>query len=647
MKIQCSILFLILGWAAFSQDPTQKNKSLVKSEAQKNIELAQKAPIDLYTVISIQNDSTYIDTTLTIQKEYKFNYLRKDLFGLLPFSNDGQTYNNLQFLSQNQTAYPDFGFQAKQFNYLKTNDINYYSVPTPLTELFYKTAIQQGQNLDSFITINTSPQFNFSIAYKGLRSLGNYLNQLSSTGNFRATASYNSKKQNYSFKTHFVAQDISNQENGGIVNRADFENGDNKFSDRARLQVYLADAKSLLEGKRFFAFQSLRLNTKNQKNNLFLNYKFTAENKYFVFTQPTVASQITTQSGATTYLNRFGSSYVSNNINDKTSYQNLIHNAGLSFENIALGKIYFGLSDFKYHYFYNNVLVINGNTIPNEIKDHISSFETLYKYQKDNWNAVFEYSNSITKQDLSHLDLKLEYNFDDDNQLAIGFQKTNKLPNHVFNLFQSAYTNYNWKNDFKNEKIVRFHAEATTKWLDASLEWNQLTDRLFFENTSLTALITLPKQFEGNINLAAVKIEKEISFRKFSLNNTVLYQKVAQSERILNVPELVLRHSLYYSDVLFKKAMNLQTGFTLHYFSRYTANEYNPVLGEFFVQSALEIGNFPVLDFFVNAKIKQTRIYLKAEHFNAAFSKSNYYASPNNPLVDFTIRFGLVWNFFQ
>ncbi len=647
MKIQYSILFLILGWTAFSQDPTQKNKSLVKTEAQKNIELAQKAPIDLYTVISIQNDSTYIDTTLTIQKEYKFNYLRKDLFGLLPFSNDGQTYNSLQYLSKNQTAYPDFGFQAKQFNYLKTNDINYYSVPTPLTELYYKTVIQQGQNLDSFITMNTSPQFNFSIAYKGLRSLGNYLNQLSSTGNFRATASYNSKKQNYTIKTHFTSQDISNQENGGIVNTADFENGDNKFSDRARLQVYLTDAKSLLEGKRFFAFQSLRLNTKNQKNNLFLNYKFTAENKYFVFTQPTVTSQITTQSGATTYLNRFGSSYVSSGINDKTSYQNLIHNSGLSFENGDLGKIYFGLSDFKYHYFYNNVLVVNGVTIPNAINDHISSFETQYKFQKNNWNAVFEYSNSITKQDLSDLDLKLEYAFDDENQITVGFQKTNKLPNHIFNLFQSAYTNYNWKNDFKNEKTDRFQVAATTKWLDASIEWSRLQDRLYFENTSTTALITLPKQFEAAINLTAVKIEKDFSFRKFSLANTVIYQKVAQSERILNLPKLVLRHTLYYSDVLFNKAMDLQTGFTVQYFSQYAANEYNPLLGEFFVQSEVEIGNFPVVDFFVNAKIKQTRIYLKAEHFNAAFSKSNYFASPSNPLVDFTIRFGLVWNFFQ
>jgi hypothetical protein len=31
-------------------------------------------------------------------------------------------------------------------------------------------------------TLNLNPRLNFSIAYKGLRSEGNYINQLSSTG---------------------------------------------------------------------------------------------------------------------------------------------------------------------------------------------------------------------------------------------------------------------------------------------------------------------------------------------------------------------------------------------------------------------------------------------------------------------------------
>ena len=91
----------------------------------------------------------------------------------------------------------------------------------------------------------------------------------------------------------------------------------------------------------------------------------------------------------------------------------------------------------------------------------------------------------------------------------------------------------------------------------------------------------------------------------------------------------------------------MQTGIVLNYFTSYFANDYNPVVGEFFVQNEKKIGNFPLFDFFVNAKIQRTRIYLKAEHFNSLFSSNNYFSAPNTPYRDFTVRFGLVWNFFN
>jgi len=90
----------------------------------------------------------------------------------------------------------------------------------------------------------------------------------------------------------------------------------------------------------------------------------------------------------------------------------------------------------------------------------------------------------------------------------------------------------------------------------------------------------------------------------------------------------------------------LQTGVTFNYFTNYYANDYNPVISSFYSQSTREIGNFPMFDFFINAKISQTQIYLKAEHFNAAWTGFDYYSAPNYPYRDFMIRFGLVWNFF-
>jgi hypothetical protein len=75
---------------------------------------------------------------------------------------------------------------------------------------------------------------------------------------------------------------------------------------------------------------------------------------------------------------------------------------------------------------------------------------------------------------------------------------------------------------------------------------------------------------------------------------------------------LLQRNTVYFTISL--KALFLQTGVTFNYFTNYFANDYNPVIGEFFVQNNKQIGNFPNLDFFVNAKIQRTRIYIKAEH---------------------------------
>jgi hypothetical protein len=141
-------------------------------------------------------------------------------------------------------------------------------------------------------------------------------------------------------------------------------------------------------------------------------------------------------------------------------------------------------------------------------------------------------------------------------------------------------------------------------------------------------------------------VGKEFKYGKFALDNTVMYQKVLNGDNIINVPQVITRNTLYFADHLFKKALFLQTGVILNYFTTYNMNAYDPLLAEFYVQNETELGNFPRLDFFINAKIRQTRIYLKAEHFNSSFTGYNYYSAPTYPYRDFTVRFGLVWNFF-
>nr|WP_314898357.1 putative porin [uncultured Flavobacterium sp.] len=652
MRIFFFFIFISFSSLLFSQEKNSKNlDSNSKYNSSDSISKKKQpvATIDMYRVITLDRDTTYIDTSLTIQKEYSHNYLRKDIFGLLPFPNDGQTYNTLQYSLTDFSPLPEFGFKAKHFNFLEANQIRYSSVATPVTELYFKTTIQKGQSTDAFVTLNTSENLNFSIAYRGLRSQGEYINQLSSTGNFRFTVSYNTKNKRYYSNAHFTSQDILNEENGGITTISDFESEDPNYNNRQRLEVYFSDAKSFLKGKRIFLDHNFRINANKGANNLYVTHQFNYENKFFEYNQTTVPSSV-----GGTIVYRFGDSFKVSGINDQTHYNKMYNKAGLIYENTTLGKFQFFVDDFRSNYYYNQILIFDDKTVGSSLSQNINNVGGQYEYQKNKWNGKFLYSRSITNQSLSNLDAKVKYDFNDETELSFQYQNINKLPNNNYNLYQSSYVQYNWSNDFKNEKINSISANAITPWANASLQVSVLNDHLYFNDISTDAQIlartqiVAPAQYENTINYLSVKVSKELKFGRFALDNTVLYQKVDQQDNIINVPEIVTRNTFYYSGYFFKKnALFLQTGVSLNYFTKYFANDYNPVIGEFFVQNKKEIGNHPNFDFFINAKIQRTRIYLKVEHFNSALSGNNFYSSPNNPSRDFTIRFGLVWNFFQ
>lgn len=639
MKYLFTLFLLFFSFCASSQEDDliiSKNDTVKKSlrDAPKQ---HPKAPHNMYRIVTLEKDTTYVDTSLTIRKDYKFNYLRKDNFGLLPFNNDGQTYNTLDFgLTQNST-YPEFGFKAKHFNYAKAKDINYYSVATPLTELYFKTVLEQGQSLDAFITLNTSEQLNFSIAYKGLRSLGKYVNSLSSTGNFRFTTSYLSKNKRYEANFHFTGQDILNNENGGVSNLGDFKSGNTQFTERARLDVYLEDASSMLKGKRYFLDHSFRINNKESTNNIALNHQFSYETKFFEFKK---ASQTI----------RFGDAYVSSNYNDLTKNNIMYNKLGATFSNATIGKFNFFVEDFQSNYFYNRIIISNNQiTVPNSNNNRLNAVGGKYFYNKNRINGYALFSKSVSKQVFSTLDLSAKYIWNEKNNFSAQYLNQSKVPDLNYTLYQSDFIYYNWKNNFKNEKINTIKLQANTQWLNAEAQISTLNDHLYFsdDNPSDAILISTPKQYAKTIGYLSIKGNKEIKFRKFALDNTVLFQQVTQDDNILNVPQIVTRNTLYYTNYFFKKALLLQTGFTMQYFTKYKANDYNPLIGEFYVQEKTQIGDFPLFDFFINARVRQTRIFLKAEHFNSGFTGRDYYSAPNYPYKDFVVRFGLVWNFFQ
>ena len=83
------------------------------------------AKIQDYLIITRYHDTIIVDTSLTIEKYHKINYLRRDNFDLIPFSNTGVAYNTLSFSGINTIA-PKMGASNKYYTYDSADDVEFH-----------------------------------------------------------------------------------------------------------------------------------------------------------------------------------------------------------------------------------------------------------------------------------------------------------------------------------------------------------------------------------------------------------------------------------------------------------------------------------------------------------------------------------------
>lgn len=615
------------------------NDSIVQDNSgTKKINLSAKTKYTDYKIFSFLKDTSYVDTTLNINKHYKFNFLRKDNFGLLPFHNIGQTFNRLTYDFDKINTIPGIGFTAKQFSFNTITDINYYEVPTPTSEIMFLTTLEQGRFLDSFFTLNFSRRFNVSIAYTGLRSLGKYRSALVSQGNFRTTFHYETKNNQYKIRGHIATQDVLNEESGGLTPESivAFTTNDPNFSDRARLDVNLENTENFLEGSRVYIEQDYQLlsskDSANQKDftNLKIGHVLESSKKGYEFRQNSPSNFI----GATNY---------SGNIRDDVKNTFFKNQFFLEFNSkYVLGTFKAKTSILNYSHGYDKIINQTSNINIRKLRGSAISFGADWKAKVSKFQL--DASGEITPGSarLSGTNLRGNLSFKKDSLFYIkaGVLLNSKSPNFNYLLHQSTYDAYNWENDYENIRTQNLGFQFDSRWLNAAVNLTNIENYTYFDENNK------PQQYSENVTYLKVKASREFTYKKFALDNTIMYQNVSGGSAVFRVPELITRNTLYYSDYWFKgKPMQVQIGATFNYFTAYKANAYNPLLAEFTLQNSEEIG-FPTVDLFFNAQIRRTRIFFRVDNALSDFGKRNYFSAPNYPYRDFTIRFGLVWNWF-
>ncbi len=627
-----SILFFIIFFSSYisysqiREDALDEAFSIIGDSI--SIEVF-KFDIEKLKKFNINNDTILLDTTLNINKFYEFNFRRKDNFELIKPNNVGQTYNNLSYVID-ESNYPIIGYSANKTQLQTYDDIYFYDVAYPMTELLFKTVFSQGQLTDVLFTTNVNRKLNFSLGFKALRSLGKYQNSLSGSKNFTFTYNYNSKK--FSSKSFYLSQKLEKYESGGLslISINDFESKDPVFNERSKLNVKFEDAVNVYFQRDFYSHNKFKIS--DNKKNLSLNHTLhyvTVNNSY-------------NQSLINNYYGGLIGGITT--VDDKFKFRSINNKISFDISNIIFDFAEIGFINFNYEYF-------NLNSGNEKIKENSNLFSIKLSKNFEILDLDFDLQKKISGDrigDRLNIVLKPAKKFNLDLNLKLSSVKSH--PGLIYDNYYSGFSGVNWtnRNDLVNTSSI-FINYINKKFGQFSLSGSLINNYVYVstENSDIESYIPQINQAEFDIKLFKLKYVKNFIFGKFSMNNSFLIQDVDQNDNILNIPDFVYRNSFFISEKIFKNVLEIQSGFNFKIFSKFFINEYNPVISTFHIQDKRKIGGFPIVDFFLNAKIRQTRLFFIFEHINSSFSENNFFTTPSMPYRDSNFRFGLNWSLFN
>lgn len=594
-----------------------------------------------------------VDTVMTIDSFYRQNVYQQDLFSFQQFPNWGQTLNPLVPVS------PDDNLQllptGKSWMYTKENEVRYFDVKTPLTEIILENGSKEGQFLSTTFAHNIHSRFNYSIGYKYLKSQGNYLNSLANHSNIILSSNYRTENNRYSIQGNFVTHDFNNQENNGLTAESleAFTENDPNFSNRERMYVNTYYGQSVYDERRvhldhkfgIFSFGSKAENDSLSKDSL------VSERNYPLYFRHT----FNYKHQAFQYEERNPDQYFQSELVGERRYNRKKFN---KLENrLALG------------YQWSDRLFIEGGVLHQILKlyndeEYILADLTIPESTEENrfglhgrmqfdWreNIDINAEASFTRGDFfgNQYSLNAEIRLIPfKNYLMTGGVRLNSsFPSLNLFMNRSFYEDFNYYNSgFENQTTQELYAEIGSELLGLSIfgsAYNQ-TNMVYVDADYL------PKQADGAVNWFRLGAREEFSYKKFGFDVQAQFQKVIENSEFLPLPSVITRATAFYETRAFKDHAHIMTGLTGHYYTGFESREFFPILNEFMLsqpQNSRTIGGYPQIDAFFNLKVDRMRIYIRGLNLNSFIQPGKYFATPLQPARDFKIQFGIHWFLFS
>jgi hypothetical protein len=536
----------------------------------------------------------------------------------------------------------DFIFSNDYFPYMMNiKSATFYNTKTPFSYLDYNTGgttFRDEDHIKFLFTANVNKRLNLGITLDYIYAGGEYNNQAAQRFSGSLFGSYQGK--HYSATGLLTSNNISNYENGGtkdstVINPTGISTQDIPtrmigYSNFKQNQIYYNQQYSV-------GFERpVRINEDSVRMDYVPVTRFAHTLKY-----DDVRKRYFEPSTDSTFYKL--TQFPHKQTNDSSALQTLTNTFSISLVEEFNKWMPFGLTAFVENEFQH--YTFNKDTLINHMDQSTTSIGGILSKQR---GQLFKYNvlGELSLVGYKAGNFRLEGNMggyfklwnDSIVLVANGFVR-NDNPSYFLQHYDSQH--FKWDNTFGN--IYRTHVGGTfsipTRLFSINVSIENISKYIYFD------FAAMPAQFNGNIQIVSGNLKQDFHVGKFGLENNVVYQLSSQ-QGLLPLPAITLFHNLYYDDLWFK-VLSMQIGVNVRYNTAYFAPAYMPATGQFYSQSKILIGNFPVVNAYLNFHLKRTRFFLEYYHVNALFMKSAYFSMPNYPIDPTIMKMGVSWNFYD
>ncbi|WP_312138805.1 putative porin [Sphingobacterium sp.] len=546
------------------------------------------------------------------------------------------------------------GYRALERYILHPDSVEYFRARARFSELYAVGFFFDDQVFKARIAQNINPNLNIGAEYHASNTDGYYKNQEYSDRKGAIFSWYESPSKRYNLLTNFTFNTVDATENGSVLNDTLFRDNTESSGNPARYPVRLNGQQKNRPYNKWkdfglFLRQSYymgRLDTVNKgapdaeihPTNVIAHNSSIRQQKFLFFKNEADAN------------NAFPlASFVE--VHDTT-------------------KITTISNDFTYSFF------LRGKTLKNEARVELGFQNDLIWYTDSVLSQM--YQNSMVKGNIGYkFSDKVDVNFsakqillgrnfgdflyeayadvhlnDVIGNLRIGAYTQNQSPAMIYETANLTY--HSWA-DLGLDKIktqnLNFSYANKKIGFSGKLEYFLINNYTYFTesmdpatNQVISRAIT-PTQ-AGNLNLLKLTVGQNFKFRRFHLDNMVVYQK-SDAMDVLATPELYTFHSLYYANILYK-VMDFRIGADVRFNTPFRTPSYAINAGQFYNdQVGINFSTYPIVDFWLTANIDRVNLFLSYNFANQHVYPKGYYTVRRYPMNPAFLRFGVSWKFYD